>query len=171
MTAQLPLPVTMDPVAVSVGLAVSLMENDHGGEVYIRGQLCDVWDAEDTAARRWAAVKLVRLGAASQEQIAAAFGVSSVAVWKWAQRAAAGGIAALVPEKKGPKKASRLSDTVIAQIVELRSTGLSQQAVGNAVGVSEFSVRRALKIAAEQAAADAAEIAAAGEPRTPDMVR
>jgi hypothetical protein len=164
MTAQLPLPVTMDPVAVSVGLAVSLMENDHGGEVYIRGQLCDVWDAEDTAARRWAAVKLVRLGAASQEQIAAAFGVSSVAVWKWAQRAAAGGIAALVPEKKGPKKASRLSDTVIAQIVELRSTGLSQQAVGNAVGVSEFSVRRALKIAAEQAAADAAEIAAAGEP-------
>jgi len=71
MTAQLPLPVTMDPVAVSVGLAVSLMENDHGGEVYIRGQLCDVWDAEDTAARRWAAVKLVRLGAASQEQIAA----------------------------------------------------------------------------------------------------
>ncbi|PYG99746.1 helix-turn-helix domain-containing protein [Arthrobacter stackebrandtii] len=156
MTAQLPLPVTMDPVAVSVGLAVSLVENDRGGEVYIRGQLCDVWDAEDAAARRWAAVKLVRLGAASQTQIAAAFGVSSVAVWKWVQRAAVGGIAALVPEKKGPKKASRLSDTVIAQIVELRSSGLSQQAVGNMVGVSEFSVRRALKIAAEQAATEAA---------------
>ena len=164
MTAQLPLPVTMDPVAMPVGLAVSLVENDRGGEVYIRGQLCDVWDTEDAAARRWAAVKLVRLGAASQEQIAAAFGVSSVAVWKWVQRAAAGGIAALVPEKKGPKKASRLSDTVITRIVELRSTGLSQQAVGNAVGVSEFSVRRALKIAAEQAAADAAETAAVGIP-------
>ena len=99
MTAQFPLPVTMDPVAVTVGLAVSLVESDRGGEVYIRGQLCDVWDAEDAAARRWAAVKLVRLGAASQAQISAAFGVSSVALWKWVQRAAAGGIAALVPEK------------------------------------------------------------------------
>ncbi|MBP2414261.1 transposase [Arthrobacter stackebrandtii] len=158
MTAQLPLPVTMDPVAVSVGLAVSLVENDRGGEVYIRGQLCDVWDAEDAAARRWAAVKLVRLGAASQEQVAAAFGVSSVAVWKWVQRAAVGGIAALVSEKKGPKKASRLSDTVIARIVELRSTGLSQQAVGDMVGVSEFSVRRALKIAAEQTATETAAL-------------
>ena len=154
MTAQLPLPMTMDPVAMPVGLAVSLVENGRGGEVYIRGQLCDVWDAEDAAARRWAAVKLVRLGAASQEQIAAAFGVSSVAVWKWVQRAAAGGIAALVPEKKGPKKASRLSDTVITRIVELRNTGLSQQAVGNMVGVSEFSVRRALKIVALQAATE-----------------
>ncbi|MHA7178299.1 putative transposase [Arthrobacter sp. Sr24] len=152
MTAQLPLPVTMDPVAMPVGLAVSLVENDRGGEVYIRGQLCDVWDAKDAAARRWAAVKLVRLGAASQEQIAAAFGVTSVALWKWVQRAAVGGIAALVPEKKGPKKASRLTNTVITRIVELRNTGLSQQAVGNMVGVSEFSVRRALKIAADQAA-------------------
>lgn len=156
MTAQLPLPVTMDPVVMPVGLAVSLVENDGGGEVYIRGQLCDVWDAEDAAARPWAAVKLVRLGAASQEQIAAAFGVSSVAVWKWVQRAAAGGIAALVSEKKGPKKASRLTSTVITRIVELRSTGLSHQAVGNMVGVSEFSVRRALKIAAEQAATETA---------------
>ncbi|AIY00149.1 hypothetical protein ART_0550 [Arthrobacter sp. PAMC 25486] len=73
---------------------------------------------------------------------------------------AEGGIVALVPEKKGPKKASRLTDTVITRIVELHSSGLSQQAVGNAVGVSEFSVRRALKIAAEQATTDAAEIAA-----------
>ncbi|MHA7178464.1 putative transposase [Arthrobacter sp. Sr24] len=162
MTAQFPLPVTMDPVAVPVGLAVSLVENDSGGEVYIRGQLCDVWDADDAAARRWAAVKLVRLGAASQEQIAAAFGVSSVAVWKWVQRAAAGGIAALVPEKKGPRKASRLSDTVITRIVELRNTGLSQQGVGDMVGVSEFSVRRALKIAALQAATETA----APEPET-----
>ena len=164
MTAQLPLPVTMDPVAVSVGLAVSLVESERGGEVYIRGQLCDVWDAEDAAARRWAAVKLVRLGAASQAQIAAAFGVTSVALWKWVQRAAVGGIAALVPEKKGPKKASRLTSTVVTRIVELCNTGLSHQGVANMVGVSEFSVRRALKIAAEQAATQAA----APERETPE---
>ncbi|MEV8182927.1 putative transposase [Specibacter sp. NPDC078692] len=85
-------------------------------------------------------------------------------MWLWKQLLADGGIIALVPEKKGPKKASLLTGAVITRIVELRSTGLSQQAVGNAVGVSEFSVRRALKIAAEQATTDAADIAAAGNP-------
>ena len=64
----------------------------------------------------------------------------------------------------GPKKASGLSSIVISRIVELRSTGLSQQAVGNMVGVSEFSIRRALKIATEQAAA----ATTAPEPETPE---
>ncbi|MHA7306739.1 putative transposase [Arthrobacter sp. TMN-49] len=168
MTAQLPLPLplplplAMDPVAVPVGLAVSLVENDHGGEAYIRGQLCDVWDDGDAAARRWAAVKLVRLGAASQAQIAAAFGVSSVAVWKWVQLAANGGVTALAAEKKGPKRPSLLVTATIERIVTLRSQGRSLRVIGEAVGASEFSVRRALKIAAEQAAA-ATETAAADE--------
>ena len=165
MTAQLPLPLAMDPVAVPVGLAVSLVENDRGGEVYIRGQLCDVWDAGDAAARRWAAVKLVRLGAASQAQIAAAFGVSSVAVWKWVQLAATGGVTALVAEKKGPKRPSQLVTATIERIVALRAQNQSLRTIGETVGVSEFSVRRALKLVAEQAA-NAAETPAAGEPET-----
>ena len=165
MTAQLPLPVAMDPLAVPVGFAVSLVENDQGGEVYIRGQLCDVWDAGDAAARRWAAVKLVRLGAATQAQIAAAFGVSSVAVWKWVQLAATGGVTALVAEKKGPKRPSQLVTATIERIVALRTQNRSLRAIGEAVGVSEFSVRRALKIADEQAAA-ATETATTGGPET-----
>ncbi|MDJ0315340.1 putative transposase [Arthrobacter sp. H35-D1] len=162
MTAQLPLPVAMNPLAVPVGLAVSLVEDDLGGEVYIRGQLCDVWDAGDAAARRWAAVKLVRLGAATQAQIAAAFGVSSVAVWKWVQLAATGGVTALVAEKKGPKRPSQLVTATIERIVALRAQNRSLRAIGEAVGVSEFSVRRALKIAEEQALATAETTAPAG---------
>ncbi len=162
MTAQLPLPVAMNPLAVPVGLAVSLVEHDLGGEVYIRGQLCDVWDAGDAAARRWAAVKLVRLGAATQAQIAAAFGVSSVAVWKWVQLAATGGVTSLVAEKKGPKRPSQLVTATIERIVTLRAQKRSLRAIGEAVGVSEFSVRRALKIAEEQALATAETTATAG---------
>lgn len=151
MTAQPPLPVPMVPAAVPVGLAVSLLEDDRGGEVYIRGQLCDVWDAGDAAARRWAAVKLVRLHAASAAEIAKAFRVSTVALWKWGQLAEAGGVAALVAEKKGPKRPSVLVAATIERIVALRGQCHSLRSIAAVVGVSEFSVRRALKIVDEQA--------------------
>ncbi len=167
MTAQPPLPTVMVPVAVPVGLAVSLVEGVRGGEVYIRGQLSDVWDSGDAAARRWAAVKLVRLRAASLAEIAAAFGVSPVSVWQWGQLVAGGGVAALAQGKKGPKGPSRLGREVIERIVALRAQRRSLRAIGAEVGVSEFSVRRALKLAADQAAAEAAGAPAAAEPAAP----
>ena len=152
MTTQPPLPVAMVAVAVPVGLAVSLVEGADGGEVYIRGQLTFSWDAPDVAARRWAAVKLAGMRAASVTKVAAAFSVSVGTLWMWGQLLAEGGVAALAPEKRGPKAPSRLSGDVVARIVELRATGMSQQAVADAVEVSEFSVRRALKTAAAHSA-------------------
>ena len=157
MTAQSPLPVAMVLDAVPLGLAGELVRDaGGGGTVFLHGQASFSWDGGDEAGRRWVAVKLAELKAAGVGEIAAVFHVNPSTVWLWKQLLADGGIAALVPEKKGPKKASRLTDTVIARIVQLRSTGLSQQGVGDLVGVSEFSVRRALKIAAEQAATETA---------------
>ena len=154
MTAQPPLPVAMASGAVPLGLAGELVRDaDGGGTVFLHGQASFSWDGGDEVGRRWAAVRLAALKAAGVAEIAAAFDVTPTTVWLWKQLLTEGGIAALVPEKKGPKRASRLTESVIARVVELRSTGLSQQAVGDAVGVSEFSVRRALKIAAEQASA------------------
>lgn len=175
MTAQPPLPMPMVPAAVPVGLAVSLVEDDRGGEVYILGQLCDVWDAGDAAARRWAAVKLVRLHAASAAEIAKAFRVSTVALWKWGQLAEAGGVAALVPEKKGPKRPSVLVGATIERIVALRGQQHSLRSIAAAVGVSEFSVRRALKIVdgqrLQEAAAPVAAVAGQdGEPHQPEQL-
>ncbi|WP_449372223.1 putative transposase [Arthrobacter psychrolactophilus] len=157
MTAQPPLPVAMVSGAVPLGLAGELVKDpDGGGTVFLHGQASFSWDAGDEAGRRWAAVRLAAMKAAGVGEIATVFDVTPSTVWLWKQLLADGGIIALVPEKKEPRKASRLSSAVISRIVELRSTGLSQQAVGNAVGVSEFSVRRALKIAAEQAITDVA---------------
>ncbi|MBG0741852.1 helix-turn-helix domain-containing protein [Paeniglutamicibacter antarcticus] len=151
MTAQPPLPISMVAAARPVGLAVSLAEGPDGGEVYIRGQLTFSWDAPDVAARRWVAVKLTDLRAASVADVAAAFSVSAGTLWLWGQLLAEGGVAALAPEKRGPKGPSRLSGDVVRRIVQLRATGMSHQAVGDAVGVSEFSVRRALKTATTHA--------------------
>jgi len=53
-------------------------------------------------------------------------------------------VAGLIPGKAGPKRASKLTDAVVARIRELDAQGLSLAAVGAAVGVSTATVRVAL---------------------------
>jgi prepilin-type processing-associated H-X9-DG protein len=77
-------------------------------------------------------------------QVAAAFDTSPLTVWRWAQALSAAGVSALVPHRKGPRRASKLTPEVIATITVLREQGLSLRAIGERVAVSEASVRRAL---------------------------
>jgi hypothetical protein len=82
MTAQPPLPLT-PAGAVPFGKVAALLQDDDGGRAFIRGELCFVWDAGDEGGRRLAAVQLVRIKAASAVDVAHAFGVSTVALWRW----------------------------------------------------------------------------------------
>src|SRR5665647_1429764 len=82
MTAQPPLPLT-PAGAVPFGDVAALLQDDDGGRVFIRGELCFVWDAGDEAGRRLAAVQLVRIKAALLMDVAAAFAVSTVTLWRW----------------------------------------------------------------------------------------
>ncbi|MDQ6738804.1 MAG: helix-turn-helix domain-containing protein [Actinomycetota bacterium] len=144
MTAQLPLPLAMEAGAVPIGPAASLVEDGTGGRVFVHGELSYAWDVGDAATRRFAAVKLADIKAASVAQISAAFGVEPGTLWRWRQAVAAGGVLGLAPEKPGPKGPSRLTEPMMSEIRALRATGLSHRAVGAKVGVSEFTVRRSL---------------------------
>ena len=99
----------------------------------------------DEAARRLAAVQLVQLKAATQVQVAQAFGVIPVSVWRWAKALAGGGVAGLVPAIKGPQRASKLTPQVIGRIRELDRQGAGKAAIAAAAGVSESSVRSVLR--------------------------
>ncbi len=105
MLTQLPLPL-LPAGAAEVAPGVGLVTGPEGGLVIVHGLATFAWDAGDEAGRRLAAVQLVRLRAASQAQVAAAFGVDPVTVWRWDQALAAGGVAGLVPGPKGPRRAS-----------------------------------------------------------------
>jgi prepilin-type processing-associated H-X9-DG protein len=83
--------------------------------------------------------------------VAAAFGVSTVTVWRWQSDYDEAGVAGVAPAKPGPKGAWKVTDEVAGRIVELRGQGRSQQEVADAVGVSRFSVRRVLADAAADA--------------------
>ena len=145
MLTQVPLPLLpRDAAEIAPGVGV-VAGPDGGGVVWVHGLATFAWDAGDEAARRLAAVQLVQLKAATQVQVAQAFGVIPVSVWRWAKALARGGVAALVPAAKGPQRASKLTRQVIGRIRELDMQGAGKAAIAAAAGVSESSVRSVLR--------------------------
>src|SRR5665811_1152729 len=69
--------------AVLIGDAAALVADGDGGRVFIRGELCNAWDAGNDLGRRLAAVQLVRIKAARAMAVATAFGVATVTLWRW----------------------------------------------------------------------------------------
>jgi len=155
----LPLP---RPDAVVVTVGVELEEGESGGAVFVWGNAAWCWQPGDVAARRLAAVQLVATGAAGQREVAEAFGVNENTVWRWRQAYADGGVEALAAQRKGPRRASKLTEAKVGEIFVARGEGLSMAAIAARVGVSLNSVSRALKPAADTPAAEATE--AVGDP-------
>src|SRR5512142_1945710 len=156
MLSQLPLPL-LPAGAAEIAPGVGLLAGEDGGLVTVHGLATFAWDGGDEAARRLAAVQLVRLRAASQGQVAEAFGVDPGTIWRWDQALAAGGVAGLVPSRRGPKGASKLTPQLVERIAGLDAAGRTLREIAAATGVSTFSVRNALgRVAGQPAAAGVA---------------
>ncbi len=148
MTAQPPLPITPEAAAILLGQAGALIEDEHGGRVFLHGNLVYAWAPGQDALRRWSAVQLVRLQVAPLGQVAAAFGVDPTTVWRWGQSLAEDGVAALASDKRGPKGPHRLTAAVITWIHALAAGGATQAAIAEQAGVSTTTVRRAMSMPA-----------------------
>jgi transposase len=155
MTSQQPLPLATAGT-VLIGDAAALMEDGDGGRVFLRGELTFVWDAGDDLGRRLAAVQLVRTNTAHAVQVAAAFGVATVTLWRWRKELDTSGVQGLAAGKRGPKGPSRLTPEVAADIRTRRRGGASLRAIAAAVGFSTNSVRRALRHRAPEPAPEPA---------------
>lgn len=163
MTIQPPLPFAPVAGARPLGQVASMAEDADGGQIFLYGNLQWAWDAGDDAMRRMAAVKLADMKAASVREIAAGFGVTEDTLWRCHRALNSGGFPALVSTKRGPKGGSKLTEEVIVRIHELKATGLANTRIGAKVGVSEFSVRRALTLVpATEASPKADETSALG---------
>ncbi len=159
MLSQLPLPL-LPSGAAEIAPGVGFLAGEQGGLVTVHGLATFAWDGGDEAGRRLAAVQLVRLRAASQGQVAEAFGVDPGTIWRWDQALAAGGVAGLVPARRGPKGASKLTPELAERIAGLDAAGKTLREIAAATGVSTFSVRNALgrvPSSGQPAAAGAAE--------------
>ena len=160
MTAQRPLSLVPHADAVLIGTAAALVEDEHGGRVFLHGELALAWDVDDQVCRRLAAVQLVRIKAAKAVQVAAGFGVDPDTLRRWGKALTRSGPAALVPARSGPKGPSRLTAAVIADIRGRRAAGASLRAIAAAVGVSTDSVRRALPGRRKEGVATGTDVAA-----------
>ena len=141
MLTQVPLPLLPgDAAEIAPGVGM-VTGPDGSGVMWVHGLATFAWDAGDEAGRRLAAVQLRKLKAATQAQVAEAFGVIPVSVWRWEKALAAGGVGGLVPDRKGPRRASKLTPAVVARIRELHGQGLGKAGIAAATGVSESSVR------------------------------
>src|SRR5574337_1960889 len=109
MTAQPPLPLAPSGDVRPVGAAAAIVEDADGGRVFVHANLAYAWDVGDTAGRRFAAVSLVRIKAATQLEVAAAFGVKPATVRRWEAGFTASGVAGLLADRKGPKRKSKLT--------------------------------------------------------------
>jgi transposase len=157
MTTQPPLPL-LPAQATLIGVgAAGLVEDEEGGRVWLHGQLAYLWDAGDEVARRLAAVQLVKIKAATAAATAAAFGVSTVTLWRWTANLTSAGAVGLRGARPGPKGPSKLSEQVVGQIRDRRKREQSLRQIATAVGVSTASVRRALAEPAENGAGGGAE--------------
>ncbi len=165
MLTQAPLPLLpagATEIAPGVGVVTSA---DGGGVVWVHGLVTFCWDGGDEAGRRLAAVQLVQLNAAPQKEVAAAFGVYPVTVWRWDKALAAGGVAGLIGERKGPRGPWKLTPELAGKIRELDARGLGLEAAAAQCGVSTGTVRKALgRIPARQDTGRAAGRSASEEP-------
>jgi hypothetical protein len=130
--------------ARSIGASAGLLEGPDGGVVFVFGLATFSYAADDEAGRRLAAVQLVQSKIALAVDVASAFGVTGVTLWKWGRDYTAGGVAGLLRIRSGPKGPSKLTGTVRARIVELDATGLPLLAIAAQTGVSTATVRVAL---------------------------
>ena len=80
-----------------------LSEIDGCMVVVVRGQPVFSFDANDVAAKRLAMVQLVEFGTARKADVAKAFDVQRITVYRHVERYRAGGVQALIPKKRGPK--------------------------------------------------------------------
>ena len=83
MQTQVPLPL-LPGDAAEIAPGVGMVTGPDGcGVMWVHGLATFAWDAGDEAGRRLAAVQLWKLKAATQAQVAEAFGVIPVSVWRW----------------------------------------------------------------------------------------
>lgn len=111
--------------AFPISEVAAVQVTDAGGVVFINGAATFPFPTGDEVARRLAAVLVIEQEFARVGPVAAAFGITQETLWNWRNAYRTSGTAGLIPAKKGPKRASKLTGDKADRIRELHSNGLT----------------------------------------------
>ena len=150
--------------ARAIGPSAGVLEGPDGGVVFVFGLATFSYAAGDEVGRRLTAVQLVAMRISSSREVAGAFGVSTVTLWRWSQTFARGGVLALGRDRSGPKGPTKLTGVVAARILALDGQGrtLAQIAAGTAVSTAT------VRVALGRVAPRTASVEVSDEPNAPD---
>lgn len=98
----------------------------------------------DTAARDLTIAQLCKHSGVKEEKAAKAFGVSRATVARAKREYSEGGVAALVPKRRGPVGPTKLKGAKRKSMLIMTRAGRSNSEIGRRLGVSENAVRAAL---------------------------
>jgi len=143
MLTQLPLPLPLLPsAAAEIAPGVGVVTSAEGGLVLVHGLATFASDSGDEASRRLAAVQLVRRRARHRSPMRSGWIRSRCGGGTRRSPAAGGG--GLVPSRKGPRQASKLTGEVVTLIRGLDGLDKTLAEIAAVAGVSVSSVRNAL---------------------------
>ena len=104
-----------------------------------------VHKADDRIGQRVAAVQLLELGLATQQEMSAALGVDRTTLYRQRRSLREQGVVGVVDEKRGPRGRHRFDAARRQRAQQLLERGAAIRQVAGKVGVSEGSIRHALR--------------------------
>jgi len=138
-------PISSPAGAVHIDRRYSVLHQDDFWLVLCEGvPVADFHDG-DVAGRGVVMVQLCVHGSLTEPAVAKAFGVSRPTVARAKRKHAEGGVAALVPHRRGPKEPTKLKGATAQRMVAMARKGLSKTEVARRLGVNESAVRKALQ--------------------------
>src|SRR3972149_4447772 len=100
---------------------------------------------DDAVGQRIAAVQLIELGLAQQEELSAALGIHRSTLYRQHRKLTRGGVLGVVDGKRGPRGPHRFTTEKQQRVAQLLSTGISIRHAAQQVAVTEGTIRHALR--------------------------
>jgi transposase len=122
-SAQPPLIELHPQLGIPLGRRLRVLDSDGQRAVYLGATALHVYDAHDRAAEAAAIALLASAQVASHVELAEAFGRHRNTVGRLEQRLTHGGMAEVVPAKRGPKGSHKVTPAVLAVVRELAHLG------------------------------------------------
>jgi transposase-like protein len=144
MPTQLHLPV-QPAGAQEINAVVAMVERKEQVAYFASGVPLFVHRADDPVGRRVAAAQMIALGLARQEELSAALHVNRTTLYRQHRKLAVHGVLGVVDGKRGPRGPHRFTAEKRERVVELLKAGQSIRQAATQVGVTEGTIRHALR--------------------------
>src|ERR1700756_2813067 len=143
-TTQLHFPVT--PGGAREINSVCAIVRERGQVAYFASGVPVFVHAEDDAAgQRIAAVQLIELQLTQQDELSAALGINRSTLYRQHQKLSQAGVLGVVDHKRGPHGPHRFTAEKQQRVAQLLGRGISIRQAAQQVGVTEGTIRHALR--------------------------